>query len=318
MISLLHWCQISFPGAFFWDFQTVSSHWEPDLENRVGAEAIQSAIHIALSLLRSTCDTVHYLGERELFSSSFVAIFWWFLPSNSPIMLYNIRYWWFFLSQGNIWTKYLVHPKIWCPKPFLLMFVSLVTLDGFHLLLSTQLTADLTPEWSDRSMFYPLSHIYAKTPFCCIETVANNALNRRCIVVFDQLWANAAPTLNTAFSLTNVHAKWWIHYLMISPSPLLSHATSIYDWPKWVCGVLWCFLGQLPNLGAWAFSIICVCTTMFKVSIPPLNHCFQQSRVWITLIKPLLCMNSNFSPSESNALSTHEIQIFPLFWKFVN
>ena len=24
-----------------------------------------------------------------------------------------------------------------------------------------------------------------------------------------------------------------------------------------------------------------------------------------------------FSPSESNALSTHEVQIFPLFWKFV-
>ena len=31
-------------------------------------------------------------------------------------MLYNIRYWWFFLSQGNRWTKYLVHPKIRRPK----------------------------------------------------------------------------------------------------------------------------------------------------------------------------------------------------------
>ena len=25
----------------------------------------------------------------------------------------------------------------------------------------------------------------------------------------------------------------------------------------------------------WAFSIICVCTTAFKVGIPPLNHCFN-------------------------------------------
>ena len=66
----------------------------------------------------------------------------------------------------------------------------------------------------------------------------------------------------------------------------------------------------------WAFSIICVCTTTFKVSIPPLNHCFQWSRVRITLIKLLLCLNSIFFPSESNALSIHGIQIFPLFWKF--
>ena len=87
-----------------------------------------------------------------------------------------------------------------------------------------------------------------KNFFCCTETVANNALN--CWhFVFDRLWANAAPTLNTAFLLTNVHAKWWIHCLLIFSTPLLSHATSIYDWLKWVCGVLWCFPGQLPNLG---------------------------------------------------------------------
>ena len=57
------------------------------------------------------------------------------------------------------------------------------------------------------------------------------------------------PTLNTAFSLTNVHAKWWIRCLLISSTPRLSHTTSIYDRPKRVCGFFWCFLGQLPNLG---------------------------------------------------------------------
>ena len=145
--------------------------------------------------------------------------------------------------------KYLVHPKIWRPKACLLMFASLVTLDGFHLLLSTQLTADLTPEWRGESMFNPLSHIYAKIPFCCVETVANNALNCRCVVVFNRLWANAAPTFNTAFLLTNGHAKWWIHFLLISSASLLSHATSIYSQPKWICCVFWCFPGQLPNLG---------------------------------------------------------------------
>ena len=67
-----------------------------------------------------------------------------------------------------------------------LMFAALVVLDGFHLLLSTQLTADLTPEWSSGSMFHPLSQIYAKTPFCCIKTVANNTLNCQRAVVLDR------------------------------------------------------------------------------------------------------------------------------------
>ena len=179
-------------------------------------EAIWSAIHVVLPSLQLTCDMVNCLGERSLFSSSFVVVFWQFLPSYAPIMLYNICYWLFFLSQGNWWTKYLAYPKIWRPKPCLLMFVSLVALNSFHLLLSNQLTANLTPEWSGRSMFRLLSHIYTKIPFCCVETVANNTLNRQRVFVVDQLWENTAHALNTAFSLTNVHAKWWIHCLLIS------------------------------------------------------------------------------------------------------
>ena len=161
--------------------------------------------------------------------------FWWFLHSNTPIMLYKICYWWFFLSQDNQWTRYLVHPKIRRPKSCLLMFSSLVS---FHLMLSIQLTADLTPEWSGGPMFPPFLHYYTKTPFYCIETVTSNTLNHWRVVVFDQLWANTAPT---AFSLTNVHAKWCIHCLLISSTPLLSHATSIYDHPKRFCGVFWYF-----------------------------------------------------------------------------
>ena len=107
------------------------------------------------------------------------------------------------------WCLTLAGPKIRRSKPCLEMFASLVTLDGFHLLLSSQLTTDLIPEWCGDSMFHPLSHIYAKTSFCCVETVANNALNRQCVVVFDRLRVNATPTVTTAFSLTKVHAKWW-------------------------------------------------------------------------------------------------------------
>ena len=163
-------------------------------------------------------------------------------------------------------------------------------------------------------MFHPLPHIYAKT-FCCIETVAHNTLNRQHFV-FDWLWANAVSTLGTAFSLTNIHAKWWIHCLLISSTPLLSHATPIYNRPKRICDIFGVFRDNCWIWATWVFSSICVCMTAFTVSISLLNHCFQQSRVWITLIKPLLCLNSIFFPSESNALSTLEIQVFPLFWKF--
>ena len=76
-------------------------------------------------------------------------------------------------------------------------------------------------------------------------------------------------------------------------TPLLSHATAIYDQPKRLCEVFWCFPGELLNL-TWAFNIICLSTTMFKVSIPPLNWFVRRSSVWIILIKPLLCLNSIF------------------------
>ena len=221
-----------------------------------------------------------------------MAVFWWFLPSNAPLILYNIRCWWLFLSQSNRWTKYLAYPKIQRPTPSLLMFVSL---DSFHQLLSIQLTADLTWEWSGGSRFHPSSHIYAKTPFCCVETVANNALNCWYIVVFDRLWANTEPILNTVFSLTNVLAKRWIHCLLISSAPLLSQTTSIYYRPKGVGRVFFSIFWDNSRIWVtWAFSIICACTTAFKVSIPSLTHCFQWNRVWITLIQPLLCLNSIF------------------------
>ena len=125
------------------------------------------------------------------------------------------------------------------------------------------------------------------------------------LLFFYRLWANAVPTLNTTFSMTNVCTKWWTRCLLISLISLLSHATSIYDRPKWVYGVFRCFQGQQPNLN----NLIVQYHLWLKVSIPPLNRCFR-----ITIIKLLLCWNIIF-PSESNALSTH-VQIFPLFWKF--
>ena len=99
-ISLLHWTRIFSPGAFSWSLQTASSHWGPDLENRVDAEANWSTIHV-LPSFRSTYDMPHCLAERVLFSSSFLTVvfFLQFLNSNAPLMLYSIRYWWFFFLR---------------------------------------------------------------------------------------------------------------------------------------------------------------------------------------------------------------------------
>ena len=63
----------------------------------------------------------------------------------------------------------------------------------------------------------------------------------------------------------------------------------------------------------WAFSIICVCMTAFKVSIPPLNYCFQQSRVRRTLIELSVCLNCNFSHLKAMLYQHSEFRFFLCF-----
>ena len=63
----------------------------------------------------------------------------------------------------------------------------------------------------------------------------------------------------------------------------------------------------------WAFSIICICTTTFKVSIPLLHHCFWWRRVWVTLIKPLLCLNSIFSHQKAKLYQHMKFRFFHCF-----
>ena len=257
------------PNLFFWSIFFLRSENSrlslgSDLENRVGAEATRSAIHVVLVSLQSNCDTVkehffliccRFLGDYFLQTHQLCYIifaidcssFHKVIDEQSTLRIQNTE-----------------------AKTLLLMFASLVALDGYYLLLFTQLTADLTLEW--RGGCLSIVTYLRKNSFCCVQTV-------------DRLWVNAAPNLNTAFSLTNAHAKWWIHCLLISSIPLLSYATSIYDRPKRVCGVFWCFLGNCRIWATCAFGVIVSCATAFKVSIPSLTVVSDRSRVWITLIK---------------------------------
>ena len=63
----------------------------------------------------------------------------------------------------------------------------------------------------------------------------------------------------------------------------------------------------------WAFSIICVCITIFKVSIPPLNCCFRWSRVWIAITKPLICWNRIFPHQEAMLYQHMKFRFFHCF-----
>ena len=82
--------------------------------------------------------------------------------------------------------------------------------------------------------------------------------------------------------------------------------------------ILWTFFmfsGTTAKLGRPKRSASSVFfTAAFKISKPLLYHLSRWSRVWMTLVKPLLCLECIFLLKD-NALSTYEIQIFPLFWK---
>ena len=184
---------------------------------------------------------------------------------------------------------YCAHPKIRIPKPYQLTFTFLVALDGFDPLLPIHLTADLTLECSDGSMFHTLSHTAWKTPFNCAETAPNS------VVVFDRLWANAIPISNRAFSCSNVHVKRWIHCLLKYLRCQLSHATSIYNRPKPFCGIFLCFWNNCSIWTTIALSIINVCRSAFKISKPLLYHLSRLSGIQITLVKLLLYLIGIFS-----------------------
>ena len=192
------------------------------------------------------------------------------------------------------------------PKPCLLMFASLVSLDGFHLMQSIQLATYLTLEWSGGSMFHPLLHIYTKLLFVALKQLQTMPwIDNALLFLIDcEQTQHPFSTLVSHWQMFMQNGKYsalWYFQLLCQNEFVKFFVVFLDNCRIWV---------------TWEFSIICICTAVFKVSIPLLNHYFQWCRIRITLIKPLLCFEQYFFPSESNALSTHEIQIFSLFWKF--
>ena len=141
--------------------------------------------------------------------------------------------------------------------------------------------------FTQKLFFVELKQLQKSSTHCCFWSTVNKRGIR-----FDH-----------SFLLKDLHAKWWIHCLLMPSTLLLSHDTSIYNRLKRVYGVFCVFRNNYRIWTTWAFIIIYVNTTRFKVRISPFN-CFCLGRVLINIIKSLLCLNNIF-PSESNALLTH-------------
>ena len=189
----------------------------------IGVEAIRSAINVVLPSFRSTCDRVHCLGDTVR-PSSFVAVFWQFFSSNTPLILYNVHYRWCIGSQGNWWIKYLVHPKIRKPKPccWCLRLWSL---------------------WKDFTYCSPISwpliwlrsevmelcfihrHIFTQKLLLVVLKQLQTTLWIVDAFLFFNVCEQTQRLLWTQFSHWQ-NAKWCIHCFLISSNPLLSYARS--------------------------------------------------------------------------------------------
>ena len=190
---------------------------------------------------------VHCLGERALlFFLHLWSFFWRFLPSNEPIMLYNICYWWFFffkvIDEHNTLCIQNTEAKSLPADICIFSCFGGLSPATVH---STDCRFDSrVKRWIPVLIIVTYLH---KNFFLHWNKCKQSSKSLMCC--FWSTVSKHAPTLNTAFSLINVHAKWWIHCFLISSTPLLSHVTSISDWPKWVCGVFLVFSGTTARFG---------------------------------------------------------------------
>ena len=108
--------------------------------------------------------------------------------------------------------------------------------------------------------------------------------------------------------------------VITQPSDILNYSAISYNFNLQSAKTSLEFFGVFQDKyriwASWVSCIICVSSTVFKVNIPPLKCCFQQSRVRITLIKPLLCLNSIFPPHQKTMLYQHTK--FRFFHRFEN
>ena len=185
--------------------------------------------------------TLHCLVERVIFSFAFLAVFWWFLPLNASVC-YII-----FAIDGSSFLKIINEPCTSQNTEAKTLPADVCVFGRFGQL-STDAVHSMDCWFVSRvKCWIHISSIVTylrKSSFLLHWNTFKQRSESSTHCCFWSTVIKSASNLNTAFSFSNVHAKWWIHCLLISSAALLSHTTSIYDWLKRV------FLGQLPNIGA--------------------------------------------------------------------
>ena len=189
------------------------------------------------------------------------------------------------------------------------MFASLIGLDGLQLWLSIQLTTDLTQLWSGGSMFHPVSHIYAKTPFLWWNSWKQlYESSMRCC--FCSTVSKRSAAFKHSFLIDK--CSWKIFNTLPSTPLLITQLwfkVSQNEFGKFFC----VFPDNCRIRVTWMFSIICVCTTAFKVSVLHLNRCFRRNRVRKIIIKPLHCLKRIFSHQKAMLYKHKKLRFFHCF-----
>ena len=218
-------------------------------------------------------------------------------------MLYNIYYWWFCLSQGNWWRKYLAHPKIWRWKPCLLMFVfGRLSPAAVH---SGDCRFNSWAKWWIHLFIH--CHIFTQK----LLFIALKQLQTMCC--FWSTWSKHSTHFEHSFLFDKCSCKK-VNKL---PSDIFNSSTFSRNFNLRLAKTsLWSFLvfsGTIAKFGRSERSASLVCMSLFKVSIPRLNRCSWWSRVRITLIKPLLCLNNIFSLQKAMLYQYTKFRFFHCF-----
>lgn len=148
----------------------------------------------------------------------------------------------FFPPQDSRWMLRHAHPKIYSPRPFQLIFASLVALGGFCPVTTTKVTAYWTHVCSDVSVFYPLLRICARSHLNYAAILPLCALNVQLVVVFGIFLRNATPISHIAFSYAKVRAKYSSRILKKYLWCQLSALHSLWCHPKQYGDYFFCFL----------------------------------------------------------------------------
>ena len=134
-----------------------------------------------------------------------------------------------------------------------------------------------------------LSHIYAKTPFCCVGTVANNTLNHQHVFGHSFLidkcsckMVNTLPSDTFNSSAISCNFNLWSAKTSLWSFLVFSEITAKFGWPEH------------------SASFVSV-----RLHLKSAYH--------ITLIKPLLCLNSTFSYQKAMLYQHIKFRFFHCF-----